>query len=121
MNGTTTGVERANSSASKRMNGNKLQNGNGESRFGEEELPQTSTTEKPTKSIQKKYRHVAAVHSVVRPSCLSHDSDAAPSFIGFRNLMVIVLGEFAPSWLTALTGWLANNGCNSGGKLTIND
>ncbi|PFH56663.1 hypothetical protein XA68_16183 [Ophiocordyceps unilateralis] len=37
------------------------------------------------------YRHVAAVHRQTRPSCLSHDSDAAPSFIGFRNLMVIVL------------------------------
>ncbi|KAF4580981.1 diacylglycerol O-acyltransferase [Ophiocordyceps camponoti-floridani] len=37
------------------------------------------------------YRHVAAVHRRTRPSCLSHDSNAAPSFIGFRNLMVIVL------------------------------
>jgi len=39
-----------------------------------------------------KYRHVAAVHSKIRTSCLSHDSEAAPSFLGFRNLMVIVLG-----------------------------
>ncbi|KAK7969342.1 MBOAT family protein [Apiospora saccharicola] len=39
----------------------------------------------------KKYRHVAAIHSKVRPSTLSHDSAATPSFVGFRNLMVIVL------------------------------
>ncbi|KND87998.1 Diacylglycerol O-acyltransferase 1 [Tolypocladium ophioglossoides CBS 100239] len=50
-----------------------------------------TTVEKTKTSPQKKYRHVAAVHSQSRPSCLSHDSPAAPSFIGFRNLMVIVL------------------------------
>ena len=43
------------------------------------------------KSLPDKYRHIAAVHSIPRTSCLSHDSDAAPSFLGFRNLMVIVL------------------------------
>jgi diacylglycerol O-acyltransferase 1 len=40
----------------------------------------------------KKYRHVVAVHSKVRPSTLSHDSEVTPSFVGFRNLMVILLG-----------------------------
>jgi diacylglycerol O-acyltransferase-1 len=45
------------------------------------------------KSFIKKYRHVAAVHSETRPSTLSHDAPATPSFLGFRNLMVIVLGE----------------------------
>ena len=40
-----------------------------------------------------KYRHVAAVHSKPRTSCLSHDSDSAPSFLGFRNLMVLVLSR----------------------------
>jgi diacylglycerol O-acyltransferase-1 len=45
-------------------------------------------------AIKKKYRHIAAVHSKTRPSTLSHDSEAAPSFLGFRNLMVIVLGMF---------------------------
>ncbi|KAI1212890.1 MBOAT, membrane-bound O-acyltransferase family-domain-containing protein [Annulohypoxylon truncatum] len=39
----------------------------------------------------KKYRHVTAVHSESRPSTLSHDARATPSFLGFRNLMVIVL------------------------------
>ncbi|KAI5465505.1 MBOAT, membrane-bound O-acyltransferase family-domain-containing protein [Mariannaea sp. PMI_226] len=49
----------------------------------------TTTEQRPRSS--RKYRHVAAVHLKTRPSCLSHDSDAAPSFLGFRNLMVIVL------------------------------
>lgn len=42
--------------------------------------------------LLKKYRHVAAVHSKERAACLSHDSVDTPSFLGFRNLMVIVLG-----------------------------
>ncbi|KAI6373667.1 hypothetical protein MCOR25_003439 [Pyricularia grisea] len=43
------------------------------------------------KAFTRKYRHVAALHSQARPSTLSHDSEASPSFVGFRNLMVIVL------------------------------
>ncbi|KAJ8110701.1 hypothetical protein ONZ43_g5808 [Nemania bipapillata] len=39
----------------------------------------------------RKYRHVAAVHYKARPSTLSHDTQTSPSFVGFRNLMVIVL------------------------------
>jgi diacylglycerol O-acyltransferase 1 len=46
-----------------------------------------------TPYAKKKYRHVAAAHRGARPSCLSHDSDASPSFLGFRNLMIIVLGR----------------------------
>jgi diacylglycerol O-acyltransferase-1 len=46
---------------------------------------------------KKKYRHVAAVHARPRTSCLSHDSAVSPSFLGFRNLMVIVLGLFTTS------------------------
>ena len=38
-----------------------------------------------------KYLHINAVHSRNKTSCLSHDSEASPSFLGFRNLMVIVL------------------------------
>ncbi|KAI9902547.1 hypothetical protein N3K66_001899 [Trichothecium roseum] len=76
-------------------NGNSNANGNASRRKPEDLLevePANGTTrEKLNKTIQKKYRHVAAVHSKTRSSCLSHDSDAAPSFIGFRNLMVIVL------------------------------
>lgn len=41
-----------------------------------------------------KYRHVAAVHPIQRTSWLSHDSKQSPSFLGFRNLMVIVLGRY---------------------------
>lgn len=49
---------------------------------------------KPGQHYEKKYRHIAAVHSRPKTSCLSHDSDAAPSFLGFRNLMVIVLSKY---------------------------
>lgn len=43
-----------------------------------------------------KYRHVEAVHSTPRNSYLSHDSNVSPSFLGFRNLMVLVLGKSYP-------------------------
>lgn len=54
-----------------------------------------------TKEIKKaivhnKYRHTAAVHSKSRPSTLSHDATETPSFLGFRNLGLIVLGELKP-------------------------
>ncbi|KAF3769834.1 hypothetical protein M406DRAFT_35284 [Cryphonectria parasitica EP155] len=39
----------------------------------------------------RKYRHIAAVHLASRPSTLSHDATATPSFLGFRNLGLIVL------------------------------
>lgn len=42
---------------------------------------------------RSKYRHVAAYHSQLRHSSLSRDSDVTPSFLGFRNLMVLVLGK----------------------------
>ena len=51
-----------------------------------------ATDETPRKvRIHHKYRHVAAIHSQPKNSCLSHDSTVSPSFVGFRNLMVIVL------------------------------
>ncbi|KAH6687297.1 diacylglycerol O-acyltransferase [Plectosphaerella plurivora] len=53
--------------------------------------PSQATITELRQALQRKYRHVAAVHSQVRPSTLSHDSPASPSFLGFRNLMVIVL------------------------------
>ncbi|KAH8695997.1 putative diacylglycerol O-acyltransferase [Talaromyces proteolyticus] len=49
------------------------------------------TTKTPGRSVRSKYRHIAAYHSELRTSCLSRDSTVNPSFIGFRNLMVIVL------------------------------
>lgn len=48
---------------------------------------------KTSKEPSKKYRHVTAFHSKAQASCLSHESEAAPSFLGFRNLMVLVLSS----------------------------
>jgi diacylglycerol O-acyltransferase 1 len=47
--------------------------------------------DKPRRKIRSKYRHVAAPHADVRPSCLSHESKETPSFLGFRNLMVLII------------------------------
>ena len=44
-------------------------------------------------AVRDKYRHVRAVHVQSKPSCLSTDTTETPNFIGFRNLMAIVLGE----------------------------
>ncbi|KAF2788066.1 hypothetical protein K505DRAFT_329219 [Melanomma pulvis-pyrius CBS 109.77] len=57
---------------------------------------QASTTEQTVNSTTKrirdaKYRHVFATHSLERNSCLSHDAETTPSFVGFRNLMILVL------------------------------
>lgn len=38
-----------------------------------------------------KYRHVFATHSQSRMSNLTHGAET-PSFVGFRNLMILVLG-----------------------------
>lgn len=61
------------------------------------DLPNGRQGKTPTK-----YRHIAAVHARQRTSCLSHDSDQSPSFLGFRNLMVIVLGQYPHRelWIT---------------------
>ena len=50
-----------------------------------------AATAPSTRNISSKYRHIAAVHSTARNSCLSRDAEPTPSFLGFRNLMVIVL------------------------------
>jgi hypothetical protein len=44
---------------------------------------------------RSKYRHVAAYHSQLRHSSLSRETSVVPSFLGFRNLMVIVLGRYS--------------------------
>ena len=46
------------------------------------------------KTPSSKYWHIAAIHSTVRYSCLSRDAEPTPSFLGFRNLMVIVLSTY---------------------------
>lgn len=43
------------------------------------------------KAFTRKYRHTAAIHSKSRPSTLGHDANETPSFLGFRNLGLIVL------------------------------
>ncbi|KAK3322268.1 MBOAT, membrane-bound O-acyltransferase family-domain-containing protein [Apodospora peruviana] len=53
--------------------------------------PELDATEELRRAFRRKYRHVEAIHSQSRPSCLSHDTTESPSFLGFRNLMVIVL------------------------------
>ena len=50
-------------------------------------------TRPSTSNISSRYRHIAAVHSRARNSSLSRDAELTPSFLGFRNLMVIVLSE----------------------------
>lgn len=57
----------------------------------------TRTTEQhvnaPSQPVKKtKYRHVFATHSQSRMSCLTHGAPMTPSFVGFRNLMILVLG-----------------------------
>lgn len=57
-----------------------------------QDIPRTSAeTNANKKALSKKYRHTAAVHTKSRPSTLSHDTTETPSFLGFRNLGIIVL------------------------------
>jgi diacylglycerol O-acyltransferase-1 len=53
----------------------------------------SNDTRELKKALLRKYRHTVAVHSKVRPSTLSHDASQTPSFIGFRNLGLIVLSK----------------------------
>ena len=84
---TTTGIESAGEPVARRPNASATADKTGDEALTSDARGQLR------KSLQRKYRHVAAVHSQSRPSCLSHDAVQTPSFIGFRNLMVIVLGE----------------------------
>jgi diacylglycerol O-acyltransferase-1 len=45
----------------------------------------------PRRPRDTKYRHVFATHSANRTTCLSEDAQQSPSFVGFRNLMILVL------------------------------
>lgn len=58
----------------------------------EKEKDAAEATEELRRIFRRKYRHVEAIHSQSKPSCLSHDTTESPSFLGFRNLMVIMLG-----------------------------
>lgn len=59
--------------------------------------PSENGTNHRTAKKTATYRHVVAIHSKVQHSCLSRDSTQATSFIGFRNLMIVVLGKIAVS------------------------
>ena len=48
---------------------------------------------KKSPKFRSKYKHVEALHRVSRPSVLSHDQSDTPSFLGFRNLMVLTISE----------------------------
>lgn len=69
-----------------------------------------TNTDKPAKSVPQRYRHVAAVHARARTSLLSSDHEESTSFVGFRNLMVIVLSKYRPCGcrqvFSRLTLWL---------------
>ncbi|KAL1305852.1 hypothetical protein AAFC00_004007 [Neodothiora populina] len=52
---------------------------------------ESKTAASPTYTAPKKYRHTFAVHAVSKTSCLSHESKASPSFLGFRNLGALVI------------------------------
>ncbi|KAF2864770.1 MBOAT, membrane-bound O-acyltransferase family-domain-containing protein [Massariosphaeria phaeospora] len=78
---TTTAIE----SPSGRANPSAAPNGKGTQKT-------QSTANSSTKRIRDtKYRHVFATHAEPKTSCLSHDADHTPSFVGFRNLMILVL------------------------------
>ncbi|KAF2191495.1 hypothetical protein K469DRAFT_656439 [Zopfia rhizophila CBS 207.26] len=43
------------------------------------------------RSSDSKFRHVFSTHSTQRNSCLSNDAEETPTFVGFRNLMILLL------------------------------
>ncbi|KAF2498079.1 hypothetical protein BU16DRAFT_548992 [Lophium mytilinum] len=79
---TTTSADVSNGLESRYSDATRLSTANGTS---------TTMSSGRKKRWESKYRHVFATHSAQRPSCLSGDAEESPSFVGFRNLMVIVL------------------------------
>ena len=53
----------------------------------------TMGSQKKASKFRSKYKHIEALHRAVRPSVLSHDSQEVPSFLGFRNLMVLTISR----------------------------
>jgi hypothetical protein len=52
----------------------------------------TAETKPPSRASLKKYNHLFAIHSTTKVTILSsQDAEKAPSFVGFRNLMVLML------------------------------
>lgn len=54
----------------------------------------TGIATRPLKASERKYNHAVAIHSRTQVSPLSAGADPAPNFIGFRNLMILVLGKY---------------------------
>lgn len=67
--------------------------GNGVQQNGRDSKHTNGSAHKRTRSKDSKYRHVFATHSEARTTCLSHEAEDTPSFVGFRNLMILVLSE----------------------------
>lgn len=76
------------SALSPKANGTSVFRGKG---VADDKANGTATTTTTKLARDTKYRHVFATHSLTRTSCLSHDTDKSPSFVGFRNLMILVL------------------------------
>lgn len=81
--------------------------GNGEKTNGEKQSNGDKTNDNKSndkksngaprrRSKDSKYRHVFATHSKSSTTCLSHESEDVPSFVGFRNLMILVLSRHPP-------------------------
>jgi diacylglycerol O-acyltransferase-1 len=70
----------------------------------------SGTEAPPSKPKRSKYRHVAAYHSKLQHSSLSRDAEVTPSFLGFRNLMVLVLGRIALEIPSICNRLISNSG-----------
>jgi diacylglycerol O-acyltransferase-1 len=78
-----------NTNASGKVNGN----GSGNGVIGGQSMSNGKATSGTSNKTETKYKHIAAAHYKSRSSVLSHDREVTPSFLGFRNLMIIVLGR----------------------------
>lgn len=58
-------------------------------------LPATGQNAKPLTAAERKYNHAYAIHAKSKVSPLSAGADPAPNFIGFRNLMILMLSMLA--------------------------
>ena len=50
----------------------------------------------PSKVLERKYNHVFAIHRFSIASPLSQDAKTTPSFVGFKNLMALMLCKKLP-------------------------
>ena len=64
---------------------------NGHAVPGNPSHTKNATAGSNSRTASPKYRHITKIHSRAKTSCLSRDAEETPSFLGFRNLVVIVL------------------------------